>query len=77
MYAAFINKDTKVQGIKCIFPITQLGKGKRKNKWMNEKRKKKHLDVKKKKTSGNTKTLVLSFAPDFASEGKKKIRVTV
>ena len=40
MHAGFINKDTKVQGIKYIFPITQLGKGKRKNKWMNERRKK-------------------------------------
>lgn len=46
MHAGFINKDTKVQRIKYIFPITQLGKGKRKNKKMkNEKRKKKHLDV--------------------------------
>ena len=71
MHAGFINKDTKVQRIKYIFPITRLGKGKRKNKKMkNEKR--------KKKTSGcnvtNPKTLVLSFAPDFASEGKKKKR---
>lgn len=46
MHAGFINKDTKVQRIKYIFPITRLGKGKRKNKKMkNEKRKKKHLDV--------------------------------